>query len=182
MSLIVKKFFVSSTPREDGVYVEIVARQSGFFAWLFALFKLDPSFCLKILFDKVTYESSSWHGFTRVIMPIHSVSSIFFGTVRPWRQALFWFSVFAFAAYVAADSGNTGWTLLLVVLGVVVAALVFILNRELCIGVTEVTADNYVLNLKRSVIEGQEISEEKLGEISQIFTALLDAHKAVAKS
>jgi hypothetical protein len=48
--------------------------------------------------------------------------------------------------------------------------------------VTEVTADNYVLNLKRSVIEGQEISEEKLGEISQIFTALLDAHKAVAKS
>jgi uncharacterized membrane-anchored protein len=115
-------------------------------------------------------------------MPIHSVSSIFFGTVRPWRQALFWFSVFALAAFVAADSGNTLWTLLLVVLGVVVAALVFILNRELCIGVTEVTADNYVLNLKRSVIEGQEISEEKLGEISQIFTALLDAHKAVAKS
>ena len=119
MSLVVKKFFVNSTPREDGVYVEIVARQSGFFAWLFALFKLDPSFSLKILFDKVTYESSSWHGFTRVIMPIHSVSSIFFGTVRPWRQALFWFVMFAFGASMAAQAGSTGWTLALVLIGVV---------------------------------------------------------------
>ena len=34
MALVVKKFFVSPTPREDGVYVEIVARESGLFACL----------------------------------------------------------------------------------------------------------------------------------------------------
>lgn len=181
MSLVVKKFFVSNTPREDGVYVEIVARQSGFFAWLFALFKLDPSYCLKILFDKVTYEASSLHGFTRVIMPIHSVSSIYFGTVRPWRKALFWLMLFFFGAYAAGSAGSSMWAVISVLVGIVVAALVFILNRELCVGVNEITASTYELNLKRSVIEGQEISEAKLAEISQIFTALLDAHKSAGK-
>ena len=81
MALVVKKFFVSPTPREDGVYVEIVARESGLFAWLFALLKLDPNYCLRILYDKVQYESSSVFGFSKVIMPIHSVSSVSFGTV-----------------------------------------------------------------------------------------------------
>ena len=62
--------------------------------------------------------------------------------------------------------------------GVVIAILLFILNRELTIGVKEVTDTSYNMTLKRSIIEGQEISEAKLEEITQIFTASLDAHKA----
>lgn len=178
MSLVVKKFFVSPTPREDGVYVEILARESGFFAWLFALLKLDPNFCLRIIYDKVCYESSSIFGFTKVIMPIHSVSSIYFGTVRPWKKALFWFVLFAVGAYVAAQMQEMAWTIGLTVAGIVIAVLVFILNRELTIGVNEVTDTPYEMTLKRSIIEGQEISEQKLEEITQIFTAILDAHKA----
>ena len=89
--------------------------------------------------------------------------------------------LFFFAAYAAGSAGSTMWALILVLLGVVVAALVFILNRELCVGVNEVTSSTYELNIKRSIIEGQEISEEKLAEISQIFTALLDAHKSAGK-
>jgi len=178
MALVVKKFFVSPTPREDGVYVEIVARESGFFAWLFALLKLDPNFSLRILYDKVYYEASSIYGFTKVIMPIHSVSSIYFGTVRPWKKALFWFLLFAAGAYAAGQMHETQWTIGLTLLGVVVAILVFILNRELTMGVNEVTDSSYEMTLKRSIIEGQEISEKKLEEITQIFTAILDAHKA----
>jgi len=66
----------------------------------------------------------------------------------------------------------------LTVAGVVIAILLFILNRELTIGVKEVTDTSYDMTLKRSIIEGQEISEAKLEEITQIFTAILDAHKA----
>ena len=101
-----------------------------------------------------------------------------FGTVRPWGKALFWFLLFVAGAYAAAEMGETKWVVISVVVGLVVAILVYILNRELTIGVTEVTATTYPLVLKRSVIEGQEISEAKLAEISQIFVALLDAHKA----
>jgi hypothetical protein len=70
------------------------------------------------------------------------------------------------------------WTIGLTVAGIVIAVLVFILNRELTIGVNEVTDTPYEMTLKRSIIEGQEISEQKLEEITQIFTAILDAHKA----
>ena len=178
MALVVKKFFVNSTPREDGIYVEIVGRESGLMAWFFALLKLDPNYSLRIFYDKIYYEASSIFGFRKVIMPIHSVSSLYFGTVRPWGKALFWFVVFAGAAYAAAQMQQTGWTIGLAVLGVVVAILVFIFNRQLTIGVSEVTGTDYEMNLKRSIIEGQEISEKKLEEITHIFTALLDAHKA----
>jgi len=178
MALVIKKIFVSNVPREDGVYVEILARQSGFFSWLFALFGLDPSYSLNILYDKVIYQSSSISGFHKVILPIHSVSSIFFGTVRPWGKALAWFLLFIGGAYAAAELGETKWVVVSVLLGFIVAVLVYILNRELTIGVTEVTRENYPLVLKRSVIEGQEISEAELAEISQIFVALLDAHKS----
>jgi hypothetical protein len=133
------------------------------------------------LYDKVVYQASSINGFNKVILPIHSVSSIYFGTVRPWGKALFWFSLFVAGAYAAAELGETAWVVISVVVGLVIAILVYILNRELTIGVTEVTNTTYPLVLKRSVIEGQEISEAKLAEISQIFVALLDAHKAAER-
>jgi hypothetical protein len=98
--------------------------------------------------------------------------------VRPWGKALFWFLVFTGAAYGAAQMEQTQWTIGLAILGVVVAILVFIFSRQLTIGVSEITGTDYEMSLQRSMIEGQEISEKKLEEITQIFTALLDAHKA----
>ena len=44
---------------------------------------------------------------------------------------------------------------------------------------TENTGDDYELLLKRSVIENQEITEDRLAEIATLFTAILDAHKSV---
>jgi hypothetical protein len=93
--------------------------------------------------------------------------------------ALTVFILFIGAAYVAAEAGSVFWTVLLVLLGVAAAALIFILKRELCIGVTENTGDDYELLLKRSVIENQEITEDRLAEIATLFTAILDAHKSV---
>jgi hypothetical protein len=58
--------------------------------------------------------------------------------------------------------------------------LVFVLGRVRSIGFTEVTGTKYNLRLKRSVIEGQEISEENLAEITAIILALLDVHKKAA--
>jgi len=62
----------------------------------------------------------------------------------------------------------------------VVAILIFVLGRVRSIGFTEMTGDKYTLRLKRSVIEGQEISEENLAEIAAIIIAILEAHKKAA--
>jgi hypothetical protein len=176
-ALVVKKFFVSPSPRDDGVYVEIIGRQSGLIAWLFALLKIDPTLEMRVRHDKVEYMAASFSGFERVILPIHSVSSVFFGVVRPWLKALSWLLIFLVGAYAAAEAGSTGAVIGLTLAGVVVAVLIFVLGRERSIGFTEMTGDDYALRLKRSVIEGQEISEERLAEIAAIIVALLDAHK-----
>jgi hypothetical protein len=176
-ALVVKKFFVSPTPREDGVYVEIVGRQSGLIAWLFALLKIDPTLEMRVRHEKVEYISASFSGFHRVILPIHSVSSVFFGVVRPWFKALTWLFIFLAGAYAAAEAGSSGAVIGLTLAGVAVAVLIFVLGRERSIGFTEMTGDDYALRLKRSVIEGQEISEERLVEIAAIIIALLDEHK-----
>lgn len=176
-ALVVKKFFKSPTPREDGVYVEIVGRQSGLIAWLLALLKIDPTIEMKVKYTKVEYMASSFAGFHRVVLPIESVASIFFGVSRPWIQALTWLFLFLAGAFVAAEAGSTPAVIGLIVAGVVIATLVFILKRERQIGFTDVTGEDYKLTLKRSVIEGQEITEQALDEISKIILALVDEHK-----
>jgi hypothetical protein len=176
-TLVVKKFFVSQEPREDGVYVEIIGRQSGLIAWFFALLKIDPTLEMRVRYEKVEYMASSFSGFTRVVLPISSVSSIFFGVVRPWLKSLLWLFIFLIGAYAAAEAGSTVTVIGLTITGVLVAILIFVLGRVRSIGFTEMTGDNYTLRLKRSVIEGQEISEAHLSKIAAIIISLLDAHK-----
>lgn len=176
-ALVVKKFFASPTPREDGVYVEVLARRSGVIAWLLSLMRIEPTVEMRIRYSRVEYFSGSFSGFNRVVLPIESVSSVFFGVSRPWVKALVWFLVFVFAAVAASETGSKAAVVVLVLVGAVVATLVLVLGRQRLIGITEMTGDDYAMTLKRSVIEGQEINEAKLEEISRIVLTLLDAHK-----
>ncbi len=181
-ALVVKKFFHSPTPREDGVYVEIVGRQSGLIAWLLALLKIDPTLEMRVRYTKVEYMVANFSGFNRVVLPIESVATIFFGVSRPWVQAIIWLLLFLGGAWFAAELGSTPAVLGLIALGLLVAILVFVLNRQRTIGFTDVTGETYRLVLKRSVIEGREITEQTLDEISRIVLALVDEHKKPQRS
>lgn len=176
-AIVVKRFYASATPRNDGVYVEIIGRRGGLVEWLFALLKIDATLEMRIRYDKVEYLSASLSGFNRVIIPIDSVSSVYFGVVRPWIKSLLVFLCFLFGAYAAAEVGSSGAIVGFTLAGVIVSILIFVLGRERSIGFSEVNGDDYTINLKRSVIEGQEIEEGKLQEIAQIIIAILDMRK-----
>jgi len=178
MSLVVKSWHSNVAPREDGAYVEIIARESGFFSWVMTLLRIDPRYSLQIQYDKVIYESRSVWGYKRVLLPIASISSLNFGYSKPWKLAALILVLFGAAGYVAMEFDEAGWALFLSLAGIIGAVAAFLLNKVLSIGVTEVTGDEYALNLKRSFIEGQEVNEEALGRITEIFVAILDAHKA----
>jgi hypothetical protein len=111
------------------------------------------------------------------VLPLASVSSLYFGYAKPWKLALFWFALFAFGAFMAVDMHEWGWAGLLLLLGIIIAVLIFIFNKVLTLGVSEQNGDNYTLQFKRSVIEGEEINEQSLERITQIFIAIVDAHK-----
>ena len=85
--------------------------------------------------------------------------------------------IFLLGAFAAAEIGSTPAVLGLIVVGAIVAVLIFIFNRQRVIGFTDVTGEDYELVLKRSIIEGKEITEQTLDEISKIILALVDEHK-----
>jgi hypothetical protein len=178
MALVVKSWFSDVSPREDGCYVEVVGRESGIISWFLALLGIDPNYSLQMQYDKLFYEARSVFGYRRVVLPLASVSSLYFGYAKPWKLALFWFALFAFGAFMAADMHEWGWAGLLFLLGIIISVLIFIFNKVLTLGVSEQNGDSYTLQFKRSVIEGQEINEQSLERITQIFVAIVDAHKA----
>ena len=175
--LVVKSLFVSSTPRADGVYVEIVARESGLMGWLFDKLKMDANLEMRVKYSKVEYRSSSLFGFDRVVLPIESVSSVYFGATRPWKQALSTLLLFFLGGFFAADAGYTMVVIALVLIGFGAALFVLVFNRQRTIGFTEATGKDYDVTLARSVIEGKEIDAKKLEEISTIIMAIIDDHK-----
>ena len=177
-SLVVKRCFVSPTPREDGVYVEVIGRQSGLWGWLLAVLRIDPLVEMRIRYTRVEYFAGSLSGYNRVVLPIESISSVFFGFSRPWGTAFFWFFVCVAVAMGMRELGENAIFVALVFTGAFVATLVMVLGRARVIGLTEVTGDDYAMRLQRSLIEGQEIQQHQLEEISRIMLALLDAHKS----
>jgi len=176
MALVIKRWFSDVSPREDGCYVEVVGRESGLLSWFLSLLSIDSSYSLHVQYDKLFYESRSVFGYRRVVLPVASVSSMYFGYSKPWKLALFWFALFGFGAFALTELDLWGWSALALLLGVGVATLVFILNRELTLGLSEQNGEEYELQFKRSVIENQEISEQSLERITRIFIAIVDAH------
>jgi hypothetical protein len=176
MALVVKQWRCDVTPREDGAYVEIVARQPGLIAWLLALFHIDPRFSLRVNYDKIIYEARSLFGYRRIVLPIASVSSLHFGYAKPWKQVIFWLIMFGLAASVAWRLEHYAAGTLIMLAAVLVAVLIMIFKRSLEIGVREQEGSDYSLELKRSVIEGQEINEQALERITEIVVAIVDRH------
>lgn len=176
-AIVLIRSYASPSPRLDGVYVEIIGRQGGLLEWLFALLGIDATLEMRIRYDKVEYLSASLSGFTRVVIPIESISSVYFGVVRPWRKALIALITFLFGSYTAAELGSSGAAIGFTLAGVIVSFLIFVLGREKMIGLSEVNGENFAVSFKRSAIEGEEISEDELDKISKIMIALIDARK-----
>lgn len=88
MALVVKRWYADTKPNENGNYVEIAAREPGFFAWLLSLFKIDPSFFLNVGFDQVTFEKSNFTGYKKIVVTTENISSSFYGYHKPWVKAV----------------------------------------------------------------------------------------------
>jgi hypothetical protein len=175
MALVPKSWYASATPNEENQYVSVVARESGFFAWLLALIKIDPTYRMSLNHNRFLYEASSLTGFRRVVLPVDSISSSYFGYHKPWKTALIIASFGVFIGVMLAEfSGTFGAAV--GVLSILFAIIYYFLNKELLIGVRDQTGQEYELVLKRSVLDNQEINEGQMELITSIVTAVIDSH------
>ena len=172
MSLVIKHWYADTKPNAQGNYVEISARESGLFAWFLSLIKIDPSYFLYVSYDQILFQSSSFSGYKKVFLLTRSVTSSFFGYYKPWKTAATIFAIgFMLGSAVVQNSAMFG--LLTMLIGAVIAAVYYFLNKELLIGFSEQNGQEYALVLKRSIIEGKEIDEKQLELVTNILNTLI---------
>lgn len=93
---------------------------------------------------------------------MRSVCSAYYGYVKPWQMALV-LGLLLFPIFF---------------LGLIVGPLYYFLNKELTVGVVENSSWIGGFSFKRSVIEGQNIDENKAYEVIDIIRSLIEAKTA----
>ena len=189
MALVPKQWYADANPNERNNYVEILARNSGLLAWLLALLRIDPTYFLSINHRRLVFQTASFTGYRKVIIPIDSISSSYYGYHKPWKQAvgIFFMALLAGGQIITASIGNArdadGPGVLwfgvgIVLLGLLIAVIYYFLNKQLVIGITDNNGADHEMVLKKSVIENKEINEQQMELVTRIVLTIIDNQKA----
>lgn len=162
MSLVIKKWYASTTPNEKGAYVHLVGREGGLIAWLLSVLKLDPTTEVEIKDDLIVFTTVSLAGRTTRVIPLQSLTSAFYGYEKPWKAALL-LGVLLMPVFFV---------------GVLVGPLYYFLNKTLAIGVVEASGWTGGFSFKRSVIEGQNIDEAQAYRVIEVVRQLIEKKAA----
>lgn len=162
MSLVIKQWYADTSKNADGNFVHIVGREAGLLSWLLSLFKIDPTNEVEVKDNLLKFTTSSLAGQEKRLIPMNSITSAYYGYKKPWKMALF-----------------LGVILMpLFGLGLLVGPLYYILNKSLTVGVVEASGWIGAFSFKRSIIEGQNISEEDAYRVIEIIRTLIEAKTA----
>ena len=162
MALVIKKWHASRTANIDGNYVHLVGREAGLFAWILSLIGIDPTTEIEIKENLIVFTAGSLSGKQKRVIPMRSVCSAYYGYVKPWQMAL------ALGLLLSP----------VFFLGLIVGPLYYFLNKELTVGAVENSSWIGGFSFKRSVIEGQNIDENKAYEVIDIIRSLIEAKTA----
>ena len=157
MALVIKSWQVNEKP-VDGVYVKIVGRAPGFISWVLASMGIDAITTFTVTENQIRYESGSWQGQTKVIVPLNVITRSYYGYEKPWKEAL------ALTVILSPLFG----------LGLLVGRLYYFLNKNMHLGFVEMSAWSAAIAFKRSVIEGKNIDEAEAEKVLNIVQNLVD--------
>jgi hypothetical protein len=162
MALVIKKWYASSTPNEQGAFVHLIGREAGLFSWFLSIIGLDPTTEIEIKDNIITFTSASLSGRTKRVIPMKSLTSAFYGYEKPLKESII-------------------LTIILLpffFIGLIVGPLYYFLNKKLSIGVVEASGWSGGFGFKRSVIEGQNINEEEAYHVIEIVRWLIERKAA----
>jgi hypothetical protein len=184
MALVIKEWKASA----NGVHVRIVGREEGLISFLLSLIKIDPTTKFEVTTKGLTFERGSMSGFSKRVTPKQSISSSYYGFLKPWKTALVLFVV-CFPLALALSAGvkmmggggygqSSGFALFIAFIiqlaGLLVGPIYYWLNKELSVGFVEVSGWGGVVSFKRSVIEGKSIDENEAGKVCAIIEKVLE--------
>lgn len=170
MSLVIKSWSLKSNPAVGEPHVRVIARESGFWSFVFSLLGIDATTTFQVSSTRMEFEQGSLSGFIRRLTPFEKISSTFYGRHKPWKTSV---ALLGGAVMVGSAIGNAWAFLVFLIIGVLGAGLYYFLNRELTFGFNEDSGTTAAITFKRSVIEGQEIDEEQLKKVISVIEHLI---------
>ncbi len=164
MALVIKEWFASEEPNENGDYVFLSGREGGLVSWLLSVFGIDPTSEVKIQDDLIRFDTSSLAGIEKRIIPLASVSSAYYAYLKPWKVALL-------LIVIALGLVNVSpWFIFFLAVG----PAYYFYNKELTIAVVEIAGTTSSFSFKASVIEGQSIDEDQAHKVIDIIRQLIE--------
>lgn len=160
MALVLKKWSAKHVADQNNNYVHLVGREAGLFAWLLSKLGIDPTTEVEIKDNLIIFSAGSLSGKEKRVIPMKSVCSAYYGYEKPWKEALLLTVLLA---------GIYG-------IGLIIGPLYYILNKKLTVGIVEHSGWVGGFSFKRSVIEGQNIEEDKAYEVVDIVRGLIEKH------
>lgn len=162
MALVIKKWYASNIPNQDGNFVHLIGREAGLLSWLLSIMGLDPTTEIEVKENIIIFSAASLAGKTKRVIPMKALTSAFYGYEKPWREALV-------------------LTLVLMpffFLGLILGPLYYLLNKKLAVGIVEASGWSGGFAFKRSIIEGQNIDEQQAYYVIELIRYLIERKSA----
>lgn len=174
MSLVIKKWFASTTPNEEGNYVHLVGRKSGLVSWVLSLMKIDAVSEVKVQGNLIKFTTSSLAGREKRVIPLKAITSAFYAYEKPWKKAVAILGSSVFLIVASMFSYEMSFLSSFGFLGIIGGVVYYILNKKIKVAVVEASGWTGEFAFKRSVIEGQNINEKQAYEVIDIIRELIE--------
>ena len=145
-------------------YIRLVGRKAGLVDWFLTLIGVNTTTTLEVYADRIEYSHGSLSGRTLEVIPLSKVSNLVCGHFKPVI-----FLVFAVITFFAAFA-TFGLTLIFTAL----FAFLYFFRKSTLISVIPNSGSSTAVAFKRSLIEGQNITEEEAQDIIKMVAELVE--------
>lgn len=174
-ALVIKSWKADEKPLDaTGTHVSIVGRQGGLIAWILSWMGIDPTTTLLVCPERIEFSDASLAGNQSRLIPLQNVCSSYYGYHKPWKTALGILVIFIWLGFTMSYDGSAWPVITMILIGLIVAATYYFLNRKLTLGFVENSGVVVGLRFKRSVIENVDINQSQAKHVCKIVQALIE--------
>jgi hypothetical protein len=162
---------------ETKSYVAIQGRGEGFLSWLLSLIGIAPTASLAITGEDVKLTENNFSGDGSLVIPLEQVSSVRYGWSRPWRAAVWLAAIIVGFGYMVAAAGHGFVGMGIVVLGAVVAVVVYLQSRTLVIGFGAVGGERLEFHFRPGKVGGEAVGPAHAAYVTDLALLLVEKRK-----
>ena len=176
-AMVISEWHVAYQPDSSGAYVSIRGRQAGLLSWILSILGVERGVRLEADTKHIKFKEGDMGGSSTRVIHLDSISSTYYGFKKPWAEAIAMVTILGpLLAPLFAGLINSALGFIiggLATLGI--AALYYLLNKRMTVGIVEHSGVQSQLVFKRSVLEGLQLDEASSAQASDVLQWLMDA-------